>query len=224
MHPKFIATRDADGRIVDVRKPSADESADAVSAYWEMATEAINSGDFDSLKKVIDVLAPNQRSPEKLGGLLHHVWIPWVAIQPRLYTHSAKIVRFLVAAGADIDHRRENGQTLLFYLSSHNTCGSDELGSEPVNLPYSEETVIPTEVHRQYLELANAILKSGADPNIVIDSSGEPRTALWMATQRPDRSLIKLLLKHGADPLMPPSALALARAQGTSDIIDLLSG
>jgi hypothetical protein len=56
------------------------------------------------------------------------------------------------------------------------------------------------EVHRQYLSLAELVMTSGADPNLLYDGIVERRTALWMATDRPDRSLITLLIEHGCPP------------------------
>ena len=69
----------------------------------------MQSDDLDSLEKVINVLTLQQRSPEKLGELLHHVSIPWEVIPPQLYAHSQEIVRRLSEAGADNEVGQRSG-------------------------------------------------------------------------------------------------------------------
>ena len=193
------------------------------STLWQQAHDAVSSGDLDSLQNVIERITPVDRTPEKLGALFHSVVIPWSVMRESQYAQSPAIVSYLVSLGADINHRKKNGDTLLYYISYHNQCGSDSFGVKPTTLPYTDEPVDIFEVHRQYLSLAKLVMISGADPNLLYDSIGERRTALWMATDRPDRSLIALLMEHGADPGIGSSPVALATDRGWTDIVELLS-
>jgi len=187
------------------------------------ANEAVRAGDLQSLRMAIEGVSPSGRNTEKLGPLLLHVPIPWTALLPSMYAKSTAIVEYLVSAGADINYRNEAGDTLLYYLTYHNTCGSDSMGDEPVNLPYSDKVVNPLEVHRQFLELVKTVLTAGANPNLLYERDRKTVTALWMAASWPDKSVVALLVDNGADPGIGESPLELAIETGATEIIELLS-
>ncbi len=81
-----------------------------------------------------------------------------------------RIVRALIAAGADIDARTPNNGTPLM---------------NAVSMPYGKP------------EIALELLRAGANVNVT-DSEGE--TALWLATTDSSVSIVKALLDAGADP------------------------
>ncbi len=83
------------------------------SDLWEQAHDAVRSGDLDSLHNVIERIPPADRTPENLGALLHDVVIPWAVMRASQYAQSPAIVSYLVSLGADINHRKKNGDTLL---------------------------------------------------------------------------------------------------------------
>ena len=191
---------------------------------WTKANEAVRAGDLQSLRAAIGGISSTGRTPEKLGSLLLHVPIPWTALLPSMYAESIAIAEYLVSAGADINYRNDAGDTLLYYLTYHNTCGGDTEGEEPVNLPYSDEMVYPLEVHRQFLDLVKAVVTAGANLNLLYQRDRKSVTMLWMAASRPDRSVVALLLDHGADPGIGESALELAIKMESIEIVELLSG
>jgi ankyrin repeat protein len=84
-----------------------------------------------------------------------------------------QFAKLLIGAGANIDRRDADGATALFYA-----------------------------VGRNNVDVAELLLTSGADPNIVRTSDGVTPLFAALLGYPPefDPSMVKLLLHHGADP------------------------
>ncbi len=129
----------------------------------------------------------------------YYGWTPLLtATNNRWYRLGA----FLIEAGADVDIPNTGGMTPL-YLATDNR--NIEGGDYPV--PESDSD------HLEYIRL---LLESGADPNHRVSADTDTRTIFTMqwffeagataftrAAQSGDTALMRLLLDHGADPLIP---------------------
>lgn len=199
---------------------------EANAAQWEQAKKSVNQGSLKALQSAIEAIPVDARSKDSLSSLLHRVNVPWVTMRPQSSLESADIVNYLVNMGADINSRDKAGDTFLYYLSYHNTCGSDTDGNQSVSIPFTDIKVYPLEVHRQFVILVETVLKSGADPNLTHDRFREGETPLWAAVNRGDKTVVALLLEYGAnpDPETGMSALDLATESDSTAMIELLSG
>ncbi len=99
-------------------------------------------------------------------------------------------------------------------------CTWDKLGKETV-----QTALLRAILMRLPLDVCEAMLQHGADPNICDRTSG--RTALMMATENGDSHYIPLLCRYGADPNLAASrdlstATLLAAFHGYADILQIL--
>jgi len=151
--------------------------------------EALEHGDPEDLRRALDALPEAERTPAALGALLERIAIPWIGLRRSAWEHSAEKVRILAAAGADVDARDAERETLLHRLSVHNTCSEHSPPEGPIAIPGTDRQIDPREVHDAFLGLARAVLESGASP------AADAREA---AERAGNRELVALLDEFGA--------------------------
>jgi ankyrin repeat protein len=152
---------------------------------------AVREGELDCVKVLVDShVDVNQTSVDRSSPLL-------VAVQNGYYD----IAAFLVSHGADPNLANSKGWTPL-YLAVKNRN--------------PETTALPAPSTDGVLEMIKTLLARGANPNLRITADTEVHqgmTALWLkeagatpllrAALSGDLTVVKLLLDHGADPLIP---------------------
>jgi len=152
---------------------------------------AVREGAFDSVKVLVTAGAQvNQPSVEGSSPLL-------VAVQNGFYG----VARFLIEQGADINLANTKGWTPLYLAVKDRD---------------QETTAIPGPSTEGVLEFIQFLLDHKADPNAQIKADTEIHqgmTAAWLkeAGATPllraaicgDLTVVKMLLDHGADPLIP---------------------
>jgi uncharacterized protein len=150
---------------------------------------AAREGDMESARALVDGGA-NVNQASEAG------WTPLLtAVNNRNY----RLAKFLLERGADPDLANRSGWTPL-YLATDNR--NIEGGDYPVPKPDLD-----------HLELIAALLEKGANPNARVKENTLTRTIFTMqwfweegatpfirAAQSSDTELMKLLIKHGADP------------------------
>ena len=152
---------------------------------------AARQGDLDSARMLLDAGAD-------VNQVTEYGWSPLLtAIHNRHYG----LAMLLLDRGADPNIANQGGWTPL-YLATDNR--NIEAGDYPVRKPDLD-----------HLDLITALLDEGADVNARMRSSTETRTIFthqWVyeegatpflrAAQSSDTTLLRLLLEHGADPLI----------------------
>ncbi len=162
---------------------------------------SIQGGDFSSLVAAFAKLSIDSVPLRKLGEWLHLVNIPWVGLRKESYTGSARIFQFLVSQGAPVDFRNKEGDTFLYRLMCHNTLGSVTEEERAFFEPGCETGASHMEAYERFVELTEAVILSGANPNLTHTSLyDEGVTPLWQAVFGKDRRIVEILLRAGADP------------------------
>jgi ankyrin repeat protein len=152
---------------------------------------AVREGEMDCVKTLVgDHVDVNQTSIDGSSPLL-------VAVQNGFYD----IATFLIDHGANPNLANTKGWTPL-YLS--------------VKIRNQETTALPAPSTDGVLDLIRTLLDRGANPNLQITAATEIHqgmTALWLKEEGAtpllraalcgDLTVVKLLLAHGADPLIP---------------------
>jgi ankyrin repeat protein len=153
---------------------------------------AVRANDLDSVKALLAAGAA-------INQVTAYGWSPLlVATQNRYY----KLGEYLLEHGADVNLANKGGWTPL-YLATDNR--NIESGDYPVRKPDMD-----------HLEFIKLLLDKGANVNARMKDSTETRTVFtnqWLdedgataflrASQSGDIELMKLLLAHGADPMIP---------------------
>jgi uncharacterized protein len=152
---------------------------------------AVRQGEMDCVRFLLNAhVNVNQTSVDGSSPLL-------VAIQNGFYD----IGNLLIASGADVNIANNKGWTPL-YLAVKNRN--------------AENTAIPAPSNQGALEMIGNLLEKGAKPNVRITAATEIHqgmTALWLKEEGAtpllraalcgDLAVVKMLLAHGADPLIP---------------------
>jgi ankyrin repeat protein len=152
---------------------------------------AVRQGEMDCVRFLAEShVNVNQTSVEVSSPLL-------VAVQNGFYD----IAKFLIDHGADPNLANNKGWTPL-YLAVKNRN--------------QENTAVPAPSNEGALEMIGALLDHGAKPNVQIKVATEVHqgmTALWLKEEGAtpllraalcgDLTVVKMLLAHGADPLIP---------------------
>jgi ankyrin repeat protein len=125
----------------------------------------------------------------------------WSPLLAATQNQNYQMAKFLIEHGADVNLANKGGWTPL-YLATDNR--NIEGGDYPTRTPDMDT-----------LEFITLLLEKGADPNARMIESSETRTvftnqwldekgatALLRASQSGDIELMKLLLEHGADPMI----------------------
>ena len=150
---------------------------------------AAREGDIESARALLDAGADVNQPTE-------YAWTPLLtAVNNRNY----QLAKLLIDRGADVNLANKGGWTPL-YLATDNR--NIEGGDYPVPKPDLD-----------HLELIQVLLEKGANPNARIKDNTLTRTIFTMqwfledgatpfirASQSSDTTLMKLLLKYGADP------------------------
>jgi ankyrin repeat protein len=150
---------------------------------------AAREGDIDSARRLLDAGANVNQQTE-------YGWTPLLtAVNNRNY----RLATLLVERGADVNLANKGGWTPLYLVTDNRNI---ESGDYPV--PRAD---------LDHLEIAELLLRSGADPNLRVKDNTLTRTVFTMqwffedgatpfvrAAQSSDTALMRLLLKHGADP------------------------
>lgn len=146
---------------------------------------ALSRGDLEMATTLLDVgtnpdEADRKRNVRKMTQLMMVSAIRRLATVRGVLTINAgtvaadpvQLAKLLIGAGANVDRRDADGGTALFYAVAQNN-----------------------------VDVADLLLRSGADPNIVRTSDGVRPLFAALLGYSPefDPSMIKLLLKHGAD-------------------------
>lgn len=176
----------------------ASKESDDVPSYYDNSKKgggltamifAAREGDMASVKALLEAGADvNQTS--------HYGWTPLLtAVQNRYY----KLAAYLLDHGADPNISNKGGWNPLYIATDNRNI---EAGDYPTRKPDMD-----------HLEFIKLLLAKGADVNARMHSSTETRTVFtnqWLheegatpflrAAQSGDLVLMKLLLKHGADP------------------------
>lgn len=144
--------------------------APKTSAGYTPLFLAINEGDFESAKMLIEAGASLEKNQGKYPGVLTHA-----VVSPEYFHGGGKLVwgernlemvKYLVQKGADINGTNEAGQTALHFAANHNASA-----------------------------IANWLLKHGADVNTQEKATGS--TPLFNALCHP--KMVSLLISAGAD-------------------------
>ncbi len=150
---------------------------------------AAREGDLDSAKLLLDAGASVNQTTE-------YGWTPLLtAVNNRNY----KLAAYLIERGADVNLANKGGWTPL-YLATDNR--NIEGGDYPVPKPDLD-----------HLEIIRLLLERGARPNVRVKDNTLTRTIFTMqwlfeggatpfvrAAHSGDTELLRLLLRHGADP------------------------
>lgn len=196
---------------------------------------------------------PEEEEQEGAEEQREHPVGGWGGLTPLL--HAARnghreAVDVLLAAGADINQTSEGDGTGPLLIASMNghwdlamtllQHGADpgvasDAGATPlyavINLQWAPKTRYPQpRAHEfqntEYLEIMEALLDAGADPNVRLernlwynwggrDASGA--TPFWRAAYGTDVDAMRLLVAYGADPTIPTRAPESRRSEGTDD-------
>ena len=95
----------------------------------------------------------------------------WTALHYSAPRGNLEVAQYLVGKGADVNARAADGLTAVMYPAGNG-----------------------------HLEYVQFLLEGGADVCAVKDDGSERTTALCMAVSNNDPAMVRLLLKHGADP------------------------
>jgi ankyrin repeat protein len=113
-------------------------------------------------------------------------------------------IRHCVSEDAAVIHaRNKHGRTALFVAVSGKQSRELvenllELGSEPTASDRKRITALHKAAARGYVDLAEALLKAGADPNW-LNKDGETPLYAAIAVEKPSKAMVELLLRSGAD-------------------------
>lgn len=198
---KLLASRGADlgaasGTLAPVRKrglgwgPADGPRAPEIGGLTPLLY-AVREGETDCVAYLLSAhVNVNQASVDGSSPLL-------VAIQNGFYD----IAKTLIAAGADVNIANNKGWTPLYIVVKNRN---------------SENTAIPAPSNAGALEMIGLLLDKGAKPNVRITVATEIHqgmTALWLKEEGAtpllraalcgDLTIVKMLLAHGADPLIP---------------------
>ena len=132
--------------------------------------------------------------------------------------------RMLVDAGADVNDTAAAGTSALVIAahSAHEPLAIYllEQGADP-NASEAGYTALHAAVLRSGVQLVNALLAHGADPNALIQQGTPGRrisadyslrhqmigaNAFWLAAQYGELEILRTLAEHGADPLVTPES------------------
>ncbi len=142
--------------------------------------------------------------------------------------HTEVVKLLLAAPGIDIDRQRQDGSTALFLAAQNNFPGIVEQlvrwGAD-ANLTLSDGTPpLYLAAHRGYLEVVRGLLPA---PGIRLNHGADERfIPLGIAAQQGHKDIVRLLLRHGADPNMKSGAgftpLHVACLEGHTAIVQVL--
>jgi ankyrin repeat protein len=114
-----------------------------------------------------------------------------------------KRIAFLLLRGADVNHRDARKWTPLRFASSSGNASIVRVlvshGASPNVLDESYRTPLHHAVSSRNVDVVRALLDAAADPNLAPVAAGYP-TALSLAAQQNDTTMIALLLERGALP------------------------
>jgi ankyrin repeat protein len=139
------------------------------------------------LKQGIDV---NATQPDGASAL------HWAA-----YWNDDRTADLLIRAGADVNAKNELGATSLWLASSHGNAAMIgrllKAGADPNAALPGGETPLMSAARTGVAEAVTPLLDRGADVNVAERSRGQ--TALMWAVAQQHASVVRLLLKHGAN-------------------------
>lgn len=111
-------------------------------------------------------------------------------------------IKALIAAGADVNYQKNNGQTALSILCSRTNCDAEAVGSliaagaKAGVQDKNGNTALHYAAEKNNLEAARTLLNAGCDPNVQ-NRMGE--TALYVAAFKRAQETAFLLVERGAD-------------------------
>jgi uncharacterized protein len=228
--------------------PAASLSPRQPQSLGDALHAAIRAGNLDEVKRLV-FAGTDVNSPDALGStpLVIAAWFGNTEIVSFLLVHGALVnvsrpedrstplqsavlagqadtVKLLLAAGARLDTRYSNNQTVLHLAAARgNAQIVDLLLASHVNIGWADvdgNTALDTAVLHDRLQVASLLIAGGADVNRVhpLDARG----ALHEACVKGFTNLIALLVEAGADPTRPdrfgqtPLDLALAYKNGNT--------
>jgi ankyrin repeat protein len=189
-------------------------------AEFEQLLGAARTGDFAAVEALL-AAGEDPDPPE-----YHHGYSP---LQFAAGNGDAVMTRALLAAGAGTEYRDHNGDRALLWAAYSGTAETVRLlldAGSPPDSPADPYGKTPTMTAAQYdhLDMVQALLAAGADPNRY-DQSGD--TAPHFAARTDDVQLVKELLAAGANPnvideILLETPLDQAAVWSTPDVVQLL--
>ena len=222
------------GPVDEGERPTPGQVAVAIEA----AREVQRKGEVLILDGEVQGIAPISTNPDpRQPGLVGK----WGGLTPLLHAARAghaEAVRALVDGGADIDQTSGDGTSplLIAMLNGHFDVGLEllERGADPnvasdpgatplyavINVQWAGTSFYPQpraheEQTADYLEVMEALLRAGADPNArltrdlwwahqrLVSANLEGTTPFFRAALGVDVAAMKLLVAYGADPGIP---------------------
>jgi len=191
--------------------------------------DAVQAGNIISIKKYLSVPGMDVNRGDGQGGgrgtYGDESYTPLMAASAGLMRNgkNIEIIELLLSFGADIDIQDEGGMTALMYAGSSGFPRIVEAllenDADPDYMDDSGETVLSYSLIYGYKEITKLLLEYGAFPNYEDNGGGTP---LIHALDDGIDS-VKLLLEHGADPLIGfIPVIPEAQARGLTDIVRLL--
>jgi quinoprotein dehydrogenase-associated probable ABC transporter substrate-binding protein len=185
----------------------------------EELNDAVMADDLVRVRYLLEQKHASVEAPDLQGETpLHHA----------LIQGSPTMVAFLIAHGADVNHRDRDGWTPLMHAAY--TDDADDVrvlakhGADPNAV--SRQNLTPLGIAVQYgkNDAAIALIEAGANPSAAVGSAGY--TPLMLATANDTPALAQALLAKGADVNAVNSggvtALMVAAADGHADMAELL--
>ena len=226
-YPIFFALR---ARKKDILEELIRSGAiiDAVNGFGETAlTDAVKNNNIEMVETLVKCGANINREP-KPG------YSPFIAALSSFSRASSDMLMKLIELGADVNTSSKEGTPL------HKACdrmsGGDEglvkvlleAGAKVNAVNSNKETPLQLAVKGGHYKVAEFLLRSGADPNM-LDRSGKSALTEAITQFGGGGTFVKLLLEHGADPNLgqdfgkSPLACSIDRFGGVNiEVVELL--
>ncbi|KAK9859798.1 hypothetical protein WJX84_001592 [Apatococcus fuscideae] len=189
----LFADSDPDGGLVGAAEDATDEEIQAKHKQLaEAAVSAVERGDDERLRKVLDSVESDEELQADLASVL--------VIPVAQYGHS-HLVGLLTDYGADLaETDPSRGGPPLMHAANNGHAGTVtallRCGADPEGIDYNSQTALMVAIFSDRASAAEALLEGGA----VVDTEDEKgRTALSHAAKYGSIDCLHILAQHNAD-------------------------